>query len=136
MTKIKMGKYNTVTPERFHLIKATLAEGMSDESVMEKYGIKRTTLRYIKKSTNFYEYRLLTEILPASRKMPKVVAPSSGLEFEDFSWKKKKSKPSAEKCASREDESTAHIVGIIAIVAMTVIGVVGLGLLLSFWKVK
>lgn len=136
MTKIKMGKYNTVTPERFHLIKATLAEGMSDESVMEKYGIKRTTLRYIKKSTNFYEYRLLTEILPASRKMPKVVAPSSGLEFEDFSWKKKSNKVRAEKCANREDETTARIVGIIAIVAIVVIGIMGLGLLMSIWKIK
>lgn len=134
---IKMGKYNAITPERFHLIKAALAEWVSDSEVMAKYEIKKTTLRYIKRSTSFYEYRLLTEALPAARKMPKVVAPSSGLEFEDFSYRKNKGdKAAAEKRASREDGATNKMVALVAVEAIAIISLVALTALVYFWNQK
>lgn len=134
---MKMGMHNSITPERFHLIKAALAEGMSEETAMQKYDIKRTTLKYIKKSTSFYEYRLLTEYLPAARKMPKVVAPSSGLEFEDFSYRKNKGdKAAAEKRASREDGATNKMVALVAVEAIAIISLVALAALVYFWNQK
>lgn len=137
MTKLKMGMHNTITAERFHIIKAALAEGMGEEAVMAKYGIKKTTLKYIEKSNNFYEYHLRTETLPAARKMPKVIAPSSGLEFEDFSYKRpKQSKITAERRASREDESGARVVGIVAILGIAIIGLVALYVLATLWNTK
>lgn len=129
---IKMGMHNRISPERFHLIKAALAEGVGEQELMAKYDIKKTTLNYIKKSTNFYEYRLLTETLPAARKMPKVIAPSSGLEFEDFSYrKKKKDKTGFGRCPGCVNEAPNHLVGIIATTGIIVIGLIALGLLAS-----
>lgn len=129
---IKMGMHNRISPERFHIIKASISEGMGDNTAMAKYGIKKTTLNYIKKSTNFYEYRLLTETLPAARKMPKVIAPSSGLEFEDFSYrKKKKDKTGFGRCPGCVNEAPNHLVGIIAATGIIVIGLVALVLLSS-----
>lgn len=137
MTKLKMGRHNCVSAERFHTIKAAMAEGLSDAAIMAKYDIKKTTLKYIKKSTNFYEYRLFTEILPAARKMPTVIAPSSGLAFEDFSYKKrKKDKVVAERRASREDEATNKMVALVTIAVTWVIALVALDALASFWNQK
>lgn len=88
MTKLKMGMHNPITAERFKIIKAALAGGMDDDAVMRRYEIKKTTLRYIKKSVTFYEYRLYTETLPAARKMPTVYGAKSGLAFEDYKPKR------------------------------------------------
>lgn len=135
VTKLKMGMYNRISPERFHLIKAAISEGMDDELVMRKYEIKRTTLRYIKRSINFYEYRMLTEVLPAARKMPKVIAPNSGLEFEDFSYRKKQNKKAFRKCSC--DERTDCKVCFTAIISIAVVGlVVILGVMASSWNIK
>lgn len=84
MTKIRMGRHNAVSAERFHLIRGAIGSGMSDQEVMRKYDIKRTTLNYIQKSKTYYEYQLYTEKLPAARKIGKVIAPKSGLAFEDI----------------------------------------------------
>lgn len=124
---IKMGRYNRITAERFHVIKAALAEGMSDSAVMAKYEIKKTTLRYIQKSASFYEYRLFTEMLPAARKMPKVIAPSSGLEFEDISYKKKKvaKNPAAtHKTQSRKRNNAIKIRIVVGVAGLIIIGLI------------
>lgn len=83
MVSIRMGAANRVTAERFHVIKGALAENLSDQTIMRKYGVKKTTLNYIKISKNFYEYRLRTEPLPGARKMPKIYN-SYGLAYEDY----------------------------------------------------
>lgn len=123
---IKMGRHNRITAERFHIIKAALAEGMSENAVMTKYEIKTTTLRYIQKSVNYYEYRLYTEMLPAARKMPKVVAPSSGLEFEDISYKKRKTN----KLSSTKPPSKAETTSMATCLIAAVIGLIAISLIL------
>lgn len=139
MTKLKMGMHNAITKERFSLIKAALAEGMSEDAVMTKYEIKRTALKHIQKSTNFYEYRLYTEILPAARKLPTVIAPSSGLAFEDFSYRKRKTprtKEETERRSWQEDMYYNRMVGTIAISIIAIIGIVAIGALVTFWSNK
>lgn len=137
MTKLKMGRHNAITAERFHQIKGALAEGMSADAVMTKYEVKHTTLRYIEISKNFYEYRLRTETLPAARKMPTVIAPSSGLAFEDFSYRKKRpSKRQLEQQARREEEASTRMFGLVAIVAMAVIGMIAVGIIVMIWSGK
>lgn len=140
MTKLKMGRHNAITAERFHQIKGALAEGMSADAVMTKYGVKHTTLRYIEISKNFYEYRLRTETLPAARKMPTVIAPSSGLAFEDFSYRKKRpSKRQLGQRARREEETTTRMLGpvvIIPMAAMAAIGMIGVGIMVIIWSGK
>lgn len=134
MTKLKMGMHNPITAERFHIIKAALTEGISEDGVMAKYGIKRTTLKYIKTSINFYEYRLRTETLPAARKMPTVIAPSSGLAFEDFSYKKKKT---PKKCCSMSNDKMKDqaISAVVVITAFACVAIVALAALIV-WSSK
>lgn len=122
-TKLKMGRHNPVTAERFKLIKAALAGGMSDEGVMRRYEIKRTTLSYIKRSVTFYEYRLLTETLPAARKMPTVVEPNSGVAYEDYSMARKRKSANG---ASKGNGDDPYILGVIvvAVAALVVVGIV------------
>lgn len=107
MTKLKMGMHNRITLERFELIRSAITEGMSDQEIMRRYGIKHTTLQYIAKSETFYEYRLYTETLPAARKMPTVIMPSSGLALEDYEPKKCRAK-SQENTVDRQSESLAN----------------------------
>lgn len=133
-TKLKMGMHNRITAERFHLIKAALADGMSEAAVMARYDIKRTTMRYIQKSVNYYEYRLYTETLPAARKMPKVIAPSSGLAFEDFSYRRhKKPKPPVAQ-PTWQDEINAKSTSIVVITGIAILGIVALGVLAILGK--
>lgn len=137
MVKLKMGRHNAITAERFHQIKGALAEGMSADAVMAKYEVKSTTLRYIETSKDFYEYRLRTETLPAARKMPTVIAPSSGLAFEDFSYRKKRlSKRQLEQRDRREEEATTRMMSLVVIVAMTAIGMLAMGIIVIIWSGK
>lgn len=80
----KMGRYNKITAERFHAIKGALAMHWADETVMRQYQIKSTTLRYIKQSKSYYEYRLRTERCKLRGKMPKVILPICGMELIDY----------------------------------------------------
>lgn len=73
--------------------------------------------------------------LPAARKMPKVIAPNSGLEFEDFSYRKKQNKKAFRKCSC--DERTDCKVCFTAIISIAVVGlVVILGVMASSWNIK
>lgn len=128
MTKLKMGIHNQIDAERFHLIRGAMADGMPDEQLMKKYEIKQTTLRYIRKSKTYYEYRLYTEALPAARKMGKVIAPSSGLAFEDYSPRKKRTLE-RENCKLKTENSNLKLSLTIWIAVATIcaiiIGVMG-----------
>lgn len=135
MTKLKMGMHNRITPERFELIRSAIAGGMSDQEIMRRYEIKRTTLQYIAKSKTFYEYRLYTETLPAARKMPKVIMPSSGLALEDYESKKYRAKIQ-DKAADRQSESLVESLGLGLLVIAGFIMVFAAGILilrLSLW---
>lgn len=80
----RMGMHNRITAERFHTIKGALALHESDDSIMRKYQIRNTTLRYIKQCKNFYEYRLRTERCKMRGRAPKVVLPVCGMELIDY----------------------------------------------------
>lgn len=127
--------HNPITAERFHTIKAALAEGMGEDEVMTKYEIKRTTLKYIKTSINFYEYRLRTETLPAARKMPTVIAPSSGLAFEDFSYKKKKA-PKKFGSMNNDKMKDQAISAVVAVTAFACIAIVALAALIVWGAIN
>ncbi len=86
---MKMGVHNRITAERFHEIKGALAVGTSDDEVMRKFQIRKTTLRYIKLSQSFYEYRLRTEKCVKTGKPIIVYAPTSGIAFEDYRPRRK-----------------------------------------------
>lgn len=124
MAKLRMGRHNAISAERFHIIRGAIAEGMSDEQVMKKYDIKHTTLAYIQKSKTYYEYQLYTEKLPAAKKIGKVIAPSSGLTFEDYDMKKIK----------QENEDLKYSLGVwigIAIVASVIVLMFGIAVIVS-----
>ncbi len=130
---LKMGTSNKITAERFHAIKGALGHGLDDVRVMADFGIKATTLRHIKRSKTYYEYRLRTEYIPAARKMPQVVAEQSGLAFEDYMpTRKQVVRYKAEK-ADREAAHTAWAFGIWALTAMIVmiIGIICVFILLT-----
>lgn len=116
MTKLKMGMHNRITAERFHIIRGAVLGGMNDEEVMRRYEIRRTTLKYIKKSRTFYEYRIWTETLPAARKMPTVYGVKSGLAFEDYKPKRCEFKP-LHKSAQAEE----YCFSIIAILVLALV---------------
>ncbi len=125
-TKLRMGMHNPITAERFKIIKAAILGGMSEEEVMRRYEIKRTTLKYIKRSMTFYEYRLWTETLPAARKMAPVIEPNSGVAFEDYVRPKHSSKVEIPQ-SNGSDSNIAKIaivaiVGVVALVAFYLIG--------------
>ena len=132
MTKLKMGIHNRITSERFHTIKGALAGGMSDGEVMARYEIKKTTLRYIKSSTTFYEYRLRTETLPAARKISPVVMPSSGLALEDYGWRKSKRRQEVQ--MRRDDDAATRMVGIVSLTALIFITLIVGVMIFKFWS--
>ena len=126
MGKLKMGISNRITLKRFNEIKSSI-DDLTDKQVMERYNIRTTTLKYIKKSKNFYEYRLLTETIPAARKMPTVIEPTSGVEYEDFSCKGYRNKPpKLERSMMRDDRHTANMFGTVLLVGLIVLGIVAI----------
>lgn len=124
--KLRMGMHNAITAERFKIIKAAIAGGMTDAQVMSRYEIKRTTLKYIKKSVTYYEYRLYTEVLPAARKVPQVIEPNSGVAFEDYRPSFFSRKPLTYKRGDDNGEVYlwAVIIGAIAIVGLICLAVI------------
>lgn len=125
--KLRMGMHNPITAERFKIIKAAIIGGMNDEAVMRRYGIKRTTLKYIQKSTTFYEYRLYTEVIPAARKMPKVVEPNSGVAYEDYGDVTRKRSDDLD----RDAERTAYASGMWAVVVIAVLALICIAVAVS-----
>lgn len=98
----KMGMHNRITAERYHAIKGAMALGESDEKIMRDYQIKHTTLRYIRNSNNYYEYRLKTDKCRMRGKMPKVILPVCGMELIDYPLRRRKHKCSD--CSESKDE--------------------------------
>lgn len=128
--KLRMGMHNPITAEHFKIIKTALAGGMSDDAVMQRYEIKKTTLGYIKKSATFYEYRLYTEMLPAARKMPKVVEPNSGVAYEDYgSITRRRSNE-----LDREAERTAYAAGMWAVLTIAVLALICVAVIVTGGK--
>lgn len=128
---MKMGINNKITAERFHQIKGGLASGLSDDEVMRRFQIRKTTLRYIQLSKTFYEYRLRTEKCTRRRKMPVVYGPTSGIAFEDYwSLRRKCAQRDCERCHSDESSERLTECGFWGLIALRVVAaVIMLGLI-------
>lgn len=57
MTALRMGSANKITEERYKKIKAEAKSPKDDERLMAKYGIKASSIRRIRNTDNFWEFR-------------------------------------------------------------------------------
>ena len=123
MAKLKMGMHNRVTERRFYTIKGALNKGMGNAKAMAKFKVGDSTIRKIRRCKNFREYRLENH---AKHVEIKVVAPGSGLLFEDYP--PKQLHPMSDQL-DREAELTARhfgicLLGIMVIAAISIIAIV------------
>lgn len=57
MAALRMGAANRITEARYKKIKAEARSPKDDERLMKKYGIKQSTIRRIRNTDNFWEFR-------------------------------------------------------------------------------
>ncbi len=134
--KLRMGMHNRITKERWEAIKDDCDKGLPIAKIAKRHSVSEGTVRKVRRNMTYHEYRL-REV--RSRKEPMVViAPTSGLPFEDYGPKKlffspKKVMPVADRTLSRrldrEAENTARAVGIMI---LGIIGVIVLALVIVF----
>lgn len=84
---LRMGMHNRITCDRFQAIKDDLNNGLPTTKVAKRHSVSDSTVRKIKRSKNFKEYRIDAEALKNRQSQIVVVAPKSGLSFEDFGAK-------------------------------------------------
>lgn len=133
---LRMGMHNRITKERWEDIKNDCDKGLSTAKIAKQRSVSEGTVRKVRRNKTYHEYRL-REV--RSRKEPMIViAPTSGLPFEDYGPKKlffspKKVMPVADRTLSRrldrEAENTARAVGIMI---LGIIGVIVLALVIVF----
>lgn len=134
--KLRMGMHNRVTKERWEAIKEDCDKGLPATKIAKRHSVSEGTVRKVRRNRTYHEYRL-KEV--NHRKEPMVViAPTSGLPFEDYGPKKlffspKKVKPTIDRSLSNrldhEAENTARAVGALII---GIIGIVALALVIVF----
>ena len=125
--KLRMGIHNKVTQDRWQAIKDDCNIGLPISKIASRNSVSETTVRRVRRSKNFYEYRLNNDRL--LRRSIAVIEPTSGVAYEDygprrlfFSPKKVKSK-NIEFCNSfaREAVQTAGCFGVVLLGAIVVI---------------
>lgn len=80
--KLRMGMHNRVTKERWEAIKEDCDKGLPIAKIAKRHSVSEGTVRKVRRNRTYHEYRL-KEV--SRRKEPMVViAPTSGLPFEDF----------------------------------------------------
>lgn len=130
--KLRMGMHNRITRDRWQAIKDDLNNGLPVSKVSKRHSVSDSTVRKVRRSRSFNEYRIDAEALKNRRNQIVVVAPKSGLPFEDFgarpifSSKMFKPKgPTMNDRLEREAEKSAKTFGI---VALGIVGLIVLGL--------
>lgn len=117
--KLRMGMHNRITHDRFQAIKDDLNNGLPVQKVAKRHSVSDSTVRKVRRSRNFNEYRIDAEALKNRRNQIVVIAPKSGLPFEDFG-------PTKSSRNSREVEESAKN---FRIIALGIIGIIVLGLI-------
>lgn len=134
--KLRMGMHNRITKERWEAIKDDCNKGLPTTKIAKRHSVSEGTVRKVRRNRTYHEYRLI-EV--RNRKEPMaVIAPTSGLPFEDFGPKRiffspKKVKPTVDRSLSsrlnREAENTARAVSVLI---LGVVGVIVLALVIVF----
>lgn len=134
--KLRMGMHNRITKERWEAIKDDCNKGLPTTKIAKRHSVSEGTVRKVRRNRTYHEYRL-REV--RNRKEPMaVIAPTSGLPFEDFELKRiffspKKVKPTVDRSLSsrlnREAENTARAVSVLI---LGVVGVIVLALVIVF----
>lgn len=134
--KLRMGMHNRITKERLEAIKDDCNKGLPTTKIAKRHSVSEGTVRKVRRNRTYHEYRL-REV--RNRKEPMaVIAPTSGLPFEDFGLKRiffspKKVKPTVDRSLSsrlnREAENTARAVSVLI---LGVVGVIVLALVIVF----
>lgn len=130
--KLRMGMHNRITRDRWQAIKDDLNKGLPVPKVSKRHSVSDSTVRKVRRSRSFNEHRIDAEALKNRRQPIVVVAPKSGLAFEDFgarpifSSKMFKPKgPTMNDRLEREAEKSAKTFGI---VVLGIVGLIVLGL--------
>ena len=76
--KLKMGMHNRVTKERFEAIKDDVNRGLPIAKITKRHGVSDGTVRKVRRSKNFYEYRIRADEQVRSRKPIVVIAKKAG----------------------------------------------------------
>lgn len=82
--KLRMGMHNRITRDRWQAIKDDLNNGLPVQKVAKRHSVSDSTVRKVRRSRSFNEYRIDAEALRNRRNNIVVVAPKSGIPFEDF----------------------------------------------------
>lgn len=129
--KLRMGIHNRVTSDRFQAIKDDLNNGFPVAKVAKRHSVSDSTVRKVRRSKNFREYRISAEDLKNRRQSIVVVAPKSGLSFEDFGPKpifsSKMLKSKGMDGSHHDVEKPTKITGIIA---LGIVGIIVLALVI------
>lgn len=117
--KLRMGMHNRVTKDRWQAIKDDCNNGLPTAKIAKRNSVSEGTVRKVRKSKNFHEYRLSND--KRLREPFTKVTSSCGVAYIDFgkkplffSPKKVKSKNIAlSNRLDREAENTARCLGIV-----------------------
>lgn len=130
--KLRMGMHNRITRDRFQAIKDDLNNGLLVQKVAKRHSVSDATVRKVRRSRNFNEYRIDAEALKNRRNQIVVVAPKSGLPFEDFGarpiFSSKMFKPKGPTMNDRLDREAEKSAKTFGIVALGIVGLIVLGL--------
>lgn len=121
--KLKMGRNNRITEERFRKIKAETKLKTHDKEIMARFNIGRSTLSSIKRAKTYAEYLILTRRKTENHRPVIVLTSYCGLPFIDYPMTKEGRK--MEQNLERDGGSTvevAKVVALIAIFAMIILG--------------
>lgn len=131
--KLRMGIHNKVTIDRFQAIKDDVIAGLSVNKVAKRNNVSESTVRKVRRSKNFHEYRIRADEQVRDRNKVVVIAPTAGVPFEDFGQKPlfflpkklKPTKPIVNHQLDLEAERSARCLGL---VLLGVIGLILVGL--------
>lgn len=138
--KPRMGMHNRITKERWEAIKDDCNQGMPTTEIAKRRSVSEGTVRKVRRSKDFHEYRIRADEQVRSRKPIVVIAPKSGLAFEDFGAKpifsskllkqEVKKTLSSDRC-DKEGEKTAHLVGIVMLGWVLIIAAIAITLVIT-----
>lgn len=129
--RLRMGIHNRITAERFQAIKNDINDELPIAKIAKRHNVSDSTVRKVRRSKDFHEYRIRADEQVHSRRAVVVVSPVAGVPFEDFGRKPIFSSPKISKDADlalsdrldRESENTAKCLGL---VLLGIIGVLSL----------
>lgn len=81
---LKMGMHNRITEERFLAIKADLKAGIPAAKIEKRHHVRSATIRKIRRSKDYKEYRVRDDARVKSNKGVVVICPVTNTAYEDY----------------------------------------------------